>query len=70
MPGLAAYAMTPAAARALTADMLCHGWEQGDIMINTNLFPIDYLKPELFDFHSPNLGTSHGPLKGRARLHP
>ena len=60
MPGLAAYAMTPDAARALIEDLLEHGWEQGDFMINANLFPIDYVSPPFFDFHSSTMKTSHG----------
>ena len=59
MPGTAAYAVTAQGARKLL-EHAQHGWEQSDHYINTGVVRIQYRDPPYFDFHSANLGSSHG----------
>jgi len=60
MPGLAAYAVTPAGAQKMIDVFENVGWEQGDQIINTAYVRIQTLMPELFTFILPNLSMSHG----------
>ena len=60
MPGAAAYAIKPHAAKKLLEAADKYGWEQNDHFINSFNVKIQIVLPEYFTFKLPNLNTSHG----------
>lgn len=58
--GTASYVITVEGARKMASVVESLGWEQSDIQTNSNHVPINYVTPEYFSFHSPNLKASHG----------
>jgi hypothetical protein len=58
--GTASYAITVEGARKMASVVESLGWEQSDVQTNSNHVPINYVTPEYFSFHSPNLKASHG----------
>ena len=63
IPGTAAYAITPKGAKRLIDNVLKHGWDKADYIINTKSVFMEYVYPDYFEFSHkiiPNQRTSHG----------
>lgn len=60
MPGTAAYAVSPRAAKDLLDAVEKYGLDQSDFLINTHNVQIDYIRPSPVRFNRKNLNTSHG----------
>lgn len=60
IPGTAAYAVTPKAAKKLLTALEKYGWDQSDYFINSHNVKMEYKMPEYFTFKFKNLNMSHG----------
>jgi len=63
IPGSAAYAISPKGAKRLIDNVIKHGWDKADYIINSKSVHMQYIYPEYFKFSHhivENQRTSHG----------
>ena len=63
IPGSAAYAISPKGAKRLIDNVIKHGWDKADYIINSKSVHMQYVYPEYFQFSHhivENQRTSHG----------